>query len=169
MYTYASREDKIKLMVDQISTVYSLCREKALGGSRHAEYKNFWGKMEVIYEKVLLTNARGVTSLNYSLSGRVVTEVERLLNESYSVFLEMRELYLNKRQHLVYKSLECAAVFLNTVMNRLDDGKEWKVEMKDGCWWMLGADGTLQRITVENPMLEVAYTSWRAGGSNMTS
>ena len=153
MYTYVSREDKIKLMVDLISTVHSLCREKSLQRSPHVEYKNYWEKMEAIYEKVLLTNARGVTSLNYSSSGRVVTEVERLLNELYGVFMRMRELYLKMRQHFVYKSLECAAVFLNTVMNRLDDGKEWKVEMKDGCWWMLGPDGTLQPITVENPKL----------------
>ena len=134
MYTYVSREDKKKLMVDLISTVYSLCREKSLQRSPHLQYENFWGKMEAIYENVLLTNARGVTSLNYSLSEQVIAELEGLLNESYGIFLEMRELYLKMGQHFVCKSLECAAVFLNTVMNRLDDEKEWQVVMKDGCW-----------------------------------
>ena len=54
-------------------------------------------------------------------------------------------------------------------MNRLDDGKEWKAQLIDGCWQMRGPDGTLQRITVENPMLEVAYTSWREQHDFVTS
>ena len=82
--------------------------------------------MSVIYEKVLVTNARGYTSLNYSPSEQLTTELQRLLNEAYSQFLEMRELYVQKHQQSAYQSLESAAVFLNTVMNRLDDGKEWK-------------------------------------------
>ena len=160
MHKYVSREDQKKIMVDLISTVYSLCRHASLQRSPHPQYKNFMQLMQVIYEKVHLTNARGVTSLNYSPSEQLTTELERLLDESYDVFLKMRELYLAMKQHSAYQSLECAAVFLNTVMNRLDDGKEWQAQvLQDGCWQMIGRDGALQRITVENPMLEVTYTS----------
>ena len=154
-----AREDKKKLMVDLISTVYSLCRHKSLQRSTHPQYKNFMHVIEVIYEKVLITNEHGVTSLNYSPSEQLTTELERLLDESYGIFLKMREKYLDIGQRSVYQSLESAAVFLNTVMNRLDDGKEWKAQLIDGCWQMLGRDGTLQRITIENPMLKVMYTS----------
>ena len=113
-----------------------------------------------MYEKVLYKNARGGTSLNYSPSEQLTTELEHLINESYDVFLKMREKYLDIGQHSVYQSLESAEVFLNTVMNRLDDGKEWQAHvLKDGCWEMGGTDGAIQRITVEHPMLKVAYTS----------
>jgi hypothetical protein len=45
-------------------------------------------------------------------------------------------------------------------MNRLDDGKEWQAHvLKDGCWEMIGRDGGWQRVTVDNPMLEVPYAS----------
>jgi hypothetical protein len=72
----------------------------------------------------------------------------------------MRKKYIALGQKNAYQSLESAAVFLNTVMNRLDDGKEWQAHvLKDGCWEMGGADGAMQRITVEHPMLKVAYTS----------
>jgi hypothetical protein len=72
----------------------------------------------------------------------------------------MRKKYIALGQKNAYQSLESAAVFLNTVMNRLDDGKEWQAHvLKDGCWEMGGADGAMQRITVEHPMLKVMYTS----------
>jgi hypothetical protein len=67
--------------------------------------------MEVVYEKVLLTNTRGYTSLNYSAGEQVMTELERLPNESYGILLKMRELYSGMGQHFVYESLESAAVF----------------------------------------------------------
>jgi len=158
--TYTSREDKKKLMVDLISRVYALCREKSLQRSAHVEYKKFWEVVEVIYKKVLYKNMNGATSLNYSANEQLTTELERLLDESYDIFLKMREKYLNLGQRTFYQSLESAAVFLNTVMNRLDDGKVWQARvLKDGCWEMGGADGAMQRITVEHPMLKVAYTS----------
>ena len=153
------REDKKKLMVDLISTVYALCRQKSLQRSTHPQYRDFMQLIEVIYEKVLVTNERGVTSLNYSPSEQLTTELERLLDASYDIFLKMREKYLGTGQHSAYQSLESAAVFLNTVMNRLDDGMTWKAQLKDGCWEMLGRGGTLQRITVEHPMLKVMYMS----------
>ena len=154
-----SREDKKKLMVDLIATVHVLCKEQSLQSSTETEYKKFWEVVEVIYEKVLYKNTSGTTSLNYSPSEQLTTELERLLDASYDVFLKMREKYLGTGQHSAYQSLESAAVFLNTVMNRLDDGKVWKAKIKDGCWQMRGPDGAMQRITVENPMLEVTYTS----------
>jgi hypothetical protein len=157
--TYVSREDKKKLLVDLISSVHALCREKSLQGSAHTEYKNFWEVVEVMYEKMLYKNTRGGTFLNYSPSEQLTTELERLLDESYGIFLKMREKYLDIGQRSVYQSLESAAVFLNTVMNRLDDGMTWKAHLKDGCWEMLGRDGAWQRITVENPMLKVIYAS----------
>ena len=170
MHKYVVREDKKKIMVDLISTVYSLCRHASLQRSPHPQYKNFMEVMEVIYEKVHLTNARGVTSLNYSPSEQLTTELERLLDESYDVFLKMRELYLAMKQHFAYQNLESGVVFLNTVMNRLDDGKEWQAQvLQDGCWQMIGRDGALQRITVENPMLEVTYTSKEEKYSLVTS
>jgi hypothetical protein len=86
--------------------------------------------------------------------------LEHLINESYGVFLKMREKYLDIGQRAMYQSLESAEVFLNTVMNRLDDGKEWQAHvLKDGCWEMTGRDGAWHRITVENPMLKVPYAS----------
>ena len=154
-----SREDKKKLMVDLIATVHVLCREQSLQSSTETEYKKFWEVVDVMYEKVLYKNTSGVTSLNYSLSEQLTTELERLLDASYGVFLKMREKYLDIGQHSAYQSLESAAVFLNTVMNRLNDGKEWKAQLKDGCWEMIGRDGAWQRITVEHPMLKVMYTS----------
>lgn len=158
--TYVSREDKKKLMVDLISSVNALCREKSLQRSAHTEYKNFWEVVEVMYEKVLYKNTRGGTSLNYSPSEQLTTELEHLINESYDVFLKMREKYLEIGQRAMYQSLESAEVFLNTVMNRLDDGKEWQARvLKDGCWEMTGRDGTWQRVTVDNPMLKVTYAS----------
>jgi len=158
--TYVSREDKKKLMVDLISSVNAKCREKSLQRSAHTEYKNFWEVVEVMYEKVLYKNARGGTSLNYSPSEQLTTELEHLINGSYGVFLKMREKYLGIGQHGVYQSLESAEVFLNTVMNRLDDGKEWQAHvLKNGCWEMIGRDGAWHRITVEKQMLEVPYAS----------
>jgi hypothetical protein len=150
--THTSREDKIKLMVDLISTVYSLCRHASLQNSTHEECKKFMRDMELIYEKVLRTNRSGYTSLNYSLSERITTEVQDSLKKSYGIFLECRR--------FVRPSIESAVVFLNTVMSRLDDEKEWHVALRaGGRWWMQGRDGEMQQITVENPMLEVAYTS----------
>jgi hypothetical protein len=149
--TYTSREDKKKLMVDLISAVYALCRDASLQRSPQIECKNFAGSMELIYEKVLRKNPSGSTSLNYALSEQLTTEVQYFLNKSYGMFLWCRR--------FVRPSLESAVIFLNTVMNRLDDGKEWQVFMRSGCWWMEGRDGSMQTITVENPMMEVAYTS----------
>jgi hypothetical protein len=155
-----SREDKKKLMVDLISSVYDLCKLKSLQRSAQTEYKNFWEVVEVIYKKVLYKNMNGVTSLNYSPSEQLTTELERLLDESYGIFLKMRKKYLNLGQRTFYQSLESDVVFLNTVMNRLDDGKEWHAHvLKDGCWEMIGRDGAWQRITVEHPMMKVTYTS----------
>ena len=156
---YRDREDKKKLMVDLISSVYALCREKSLQRSAQIEYKNFWEGVEVMYEKVLYKNTSGVTSLNYSPSEQLTTELELLLDEAYGIFLKMREKYLDIGQRSVYQSLESAEVFLNNVMNRLDDGMSWKAHLKDGCWEMIGRDGAWQRITVENPRLKVMYTS----------
>jgi len=154
-----SREDKQKLMVDLISSVHDLCKLKSLQKSAHIEYKNFRDCMEFIYEKVLIKRG-AYTSLNYSPNEQLTTELERLLDASYGIFLNMREKYIALGQKNAYQSLESAAVFLNTVMNRLDDGKEWQAHvLKDGCWEMGGADGAMQRITVEHPMLKVAYTS----------
>jgi hypothetical protein len=72
----------------------------------------------------------------------------------------MRKKYIALGQKNAYQSLESAVVFLNTVMNRLDDGLVWQAHvLKDGCWEMIGRDGTWQRITVEHPMLKVIYAS----------
>jgi hypothetical protein len=154
-----SREDKQKLMVDLISSVHDLCKLKSLQRSAHIEYKNFRDCMEFIYEKVLIKRG-AYTFLNYSPNEQLTTELERLLDASYSEFLNMRKKYIALGQKNAYQSLESAAVFLNTVMNRLDDGREWQAHvLKDGCWEMGGVDGAMQRITVEHPMLKVAYTS----------
>ena len=149
--TYTSREDKKKLMVDLISSVHSLCKHAALQMSRHAECKEFMRAMEGIYEKVLRTSPSGSTGLNYALNEQLTTEVRDSLNESYGKFLECRQFLSPK--------LKSGVIFLNTVMIRMDDGKEWRVVMRDGCWWMRDRDGVMQQITVESPMLEVAYTS----------
>jgi len=149
--TYTSREDKKKLMVDLISAVHALCRHASLQSSPQRDCKGFAESMQLIYEKVLRKSPNGYTSLNYALSEQLTIDVQYFLNKSYDIFLKCR--------HFFHASLESAVIFLNTVMNRLDDGKEWQVVMRSGCWWMEGRDGTMQQITIENPMLEVAYTS----------
>lgn len=149
--TYTSREDKRKFMVDLISGVHALCKHAALQRSSHEECKNFMKAMEGIYKKVLRTHQRG-TALNYSLDEQVTTDLQNSLNELHGKFLECR-------QFVRRPNVESGVLFLNTVMNRLDDGKEWRVVMRDGCWWMRDRDGVMRQITVENPMLEVAYAS----------
>jgi hypothetical protein len=153
---YKSRDDKKKFMVDLISSVHALCRHP----SRRLQTEEFRNVMHLIYEKVL-RKQNNVTSLNYFLDEQTTTEVQYSLNESYGVFLKCMNYFDLK--------LQSAVIFLNTVMNRLDDGKEWKVVIRSGCWWMEGRDGTMQQITVENPMLEVAYTSENEKYSFVTS
>jgi hypothetical protein len=107
--------------------------------------------MEGIYNKVLRTHQRG-TVLNYSLDEQLTMDLQNSLNKSYDIFLKCRQFVRRPK-------LESGVLFLNTVMNRLDDGKEWRVVMRDGCWWMRDRDGVMRQITVQSPMLEVAYTS----------